>query len=129
MAGAAAIATAQRVSGGGRGVGELLPAVQAFGPGGLFGSGRRCGIGCALRAARRGGGSAAGWTPGRASPAAEGGAVRESLFLEVAFEEPQVLVGLPRGRGQQVRRVGADIILIESELDKTRCPRRKKDFF
>jgi len=30
---------------------------------------------------------------------------------------------------EQVRRVGADIILIESELDKTRCPRRKKEFF
>ena len=26
-------------------------------------------------------------------------------------------------------RVGADIILIESELDKTRCPRRKREFF
>ena len=30
---------------------------------------------------------------------------------------------------EQVRRVGADIILIESELDKTRCPRRKREFF
>ena len=30
---------------------------------------------------------------------------------------------------EQVRRVGADIILLESELDKTRCPRRKKEFF
>ena len=29
---------------------------------------------------------------------------------------------------EQVRRVGADIILGESELDKTRCPRRKRNF-
>src|SRR5256885_17166330 len=55
LAGAAAVAAAQRVGGGRRGMGELLPAVQALGPGGLLG-----GWGC-------GGGSGED-TPGLPSP-------------------------------------------------------------